>query len=64
VPEGAKLSVGGRSLGGNFFEPRKTLGPVAPLLRFKIEEEAIEMVNATEFGIACYFYESWLPESR
>jgi succinate-semialdehyde dehydrogenase/glutarate-semialdehyde dehydrogenase len=70
VPEGAKLSVGGRSLGGNFFEPtllldvipniavarEETFGPVAPLFRFKTEEEAIEMVNATKTGLACYFY--------
>jgi len=70
VSEGAELSVGGRSLGGNFFEPtllrdvipniavarEETFGPVAPLFRFKTEEEAIEMVNATEFGLACYFY--------
>ena len=62
--------VGGKPLGGNFFEPtlltdvtptmavarEETFGPVAPLFRFKDEEEAIAMANATEFGLACYFY--------
>ncbi len=68
--KGAKLIVGGKSLGGNFFEPtllrdvttdmiitrEETFGPVAPLFKFKTEEEAIEMANDTEFGLACYFY--------
>jgi succinate-semialdehyde dehydrogenase/glutarate-semialdehyde dehydrogenase len=70
LAKGAKLEVGGHALGGNFFEPtlltgvtsamavarEETFGPVAPLFRFKTEEEAIEMANATEFGLACYFY--------
>ena len=68
--KGAKLVYGGKPLGGNFFEPtlitdvtpamavarEETFGPVAPLFRFKSEEEAIAMANATEFGLACYFY--------
>jgi len=70
VKKGAKIIVGGKSLGGNFFEPtlirdvtadmavarEETFGPVAPLFKFKTEEQAIEMANATEFGLACYFY--------
>ena len=70
VKKGAKVVLGGKSLGGNFFEPtlirdvtadmavarEETFGPVAPLFRFKTEEEAIAMANATEFGLACYFY--------
>lgn len=56
--------------GGAFFQPtvladvtpqmrvarEETFGPVAPLFRFKTEEEAIALANATEFGLASYFY--------
>jgi succinate-semialdehyde dehydrogenase / glutarate-semialdehyde dehydrogenase len=70
VGKGAKVVLGGKALGGNFFEPtlirdvtadmaiarEETFGPVAPLFRFKTEDEAVEMSNATEFGLACYFY--------
>jgi len=70
VSKGAKVVVGGKALGGNFFEPtvlsdvtpemavarEETFGPVAPLFRFTTEDEAIAMANATEFGLACYFY--------
>ena len=34
----------------------ETFGPVAPLFRFKTEDEAIAMANDTEFGLASYFY--------
>ncbi|MFT3966000.1 MAG: NAD-dependent succinate-semialdehyde dehydrogenase [Sphingobium sp.] len=34
----------------------ETFGPVAPLFRFSHEEEAIEIANATEYGLASYFY--------
>lgn len=72
VAKGAKVAVGGKphELGGLFFEPtvltdvdtsmkvtrEETFGPVAPLFRFKTEEEAIAMANDTEFGLAAYFY--------
>jgi succinate-semialdehyde dehydrogenase/glutarate-semialdehyde dehydrogenase len=72
VQKGAKVALGGHrhALGGNFFEPtvltgvttdmlitrEETFGPVAPLYRFKTEQEAIKMANDTEFGLAAYFY--------
>jgi succinate-semialdehyde dehydrogenase / glutarate-semialdehyde dehydrogenase len=70
LAKGGKLALGGKSLGGNFFEPtiitgvttamavarEETFGPVAPLFKFKTEDEAIKMANDTEFGLACYFY--------
>jgi succinate-semialdehyde dehydrogenase/glutarate-semialdehyde dehydrogenase len=72
VAKGAKVVVGGKrhSLGGLFYEPtvlanvttsmkvtnEETFGPVAPVFRFKTEQEAINMANDTEFGLASYFY--------
>jgi succinate-semialdehyde dehydrogenase / glutarate-semialdehyde dehydrogenase len=34
----------------------ETFGPLAPLFRFETDEQAIEMANDTEFGLASYFY--------
>jgi succinate-semialdehyde dehydrogenase / glutarate-semialdehyde dehydrogenase len=34
----------------------ETFGPVAPLFRFRTEEEAIEMANDTPYGLAAYLY--------
>jgi len=72
VAKGAKLVQGGKrhALGGTFFEPtvlsdvsadalifkEETFGPIAPLFRFKTDDEVIEMANRTEFGLASYFY--------
>lgn len=72
LQQGAKLVCGGKQLplGKLFFEPtvltdvtpkmriakEETFGPVAPLFRFHTEEEAIKLSNATEFGLASYFY--------
>ncbi len=72
VAKGAKVVAGGgrSDLGGSFVEPtiltnvsddmrvfrEEIFGPVAPLFRFKTEEEAIAMANDTEVGLACYFY--------
>ena len=72
LKRGASVVTGGHrhKLGGTFFEPtilanvpndamifrEETFGPVAPLFRFKTEEEAIRLANDTEFGLASYFY--------
>jgi succinate-semialdehyde dehydrogenase/glutarate-semialdehyde dehydrogenase len=72
VSKGARVLVGGsrHARGGRFFEPtiltdvtpdmlvarEETFGPVAPLFRFETDAEAIAMANATEFGLAAYFY--------
>jgi succinate-semialdehyde dehydrogenase/glutarate-semialdehyde dehydrogenase len=72
LAKGAKLVLGGKrhALDRTFFEPtvltdvtrdmavthEETFGPVAPLFRFKTEDEAIAMANDTEFGLASYFY--------
>jgi len=70
--KGAKIVAGGKrhAKGGRFFEPtvltdvtssmmvakEETFGPVAPLFRFKTEDEAVAQANDTEFGLAAYFY--------
>jgi succinate-semialdehyde dehydrogenase/glutarate-semialdehyde dehydrogenase len=69
--KGGKVVTGGKrsKLGGSFFEPtvirgkarhdvhaRGDLRAVAPVFRFKTEEEAIKLANDTEFGLAAYAY--------
>ncbi|MBU0574770.1 MAG: NADP-dependent succinate-semialdehyde dehydrogenase [Proteobacteria bacterium] len=72
VEKGARIVLGGKrhELGGTFFQPtiltdvtcemavarEETFGPVAPLFRFKTDEDAIRMANDTEYGLAAYFY--------
>ena len=72
MSKGATLLMGGarHELGGTFFQPtvlagvttemkvakEETFGPLAPLFRFDTEEQAIQMANDTEFGLAAYFY--------
>ena len=41
----------------------ETFGPVAPLFRFKAEEEAIAIANGTPFGLASYFFTESLKRS-
>jgi len=70
--KGARVLTGGHrhALGGQFFEPtvladvtpdmqichEETFGPVAPVVKFDTEDEAIRLANASEFGLASYFY--------
>ncbi|GHC31248.1 NAD-dependent succinate-semialdehyde dehydrogenase [Aidingimonas halophila] len=72
LDKGGRLVCGGEPhpLGGTFFQPtvladvtddmrvatEETFGPVAPVFRFETDDEAIAMANATEFGLAAYFY--------
>ncbi len=72
VARGARVLTGGarHALGGSFFQPtvldnvspdslichEETFGPVAPVMRFETEEEALNLANATPFGLASYFY--------
>jgi succinate-semialdehyde dehydrogenase / glutarate-semialdehyde dehydrogenase len=41
----------------------ETFGPVAPLFRFRTEDEAIAIANGTPFGLAAYFYTESLKRS-
>jgi succinate-semialdehyde dehydrogenase/glutarate-semialdehyde dehydrogenase len=72
LAKGARVVRGGKRAhaGGRFFDPtiladttermaiahEETFGPVAPLFRFETEADAIRLANATEFGLAAYFY--------
>lgn len=79
VSKGAKVLLGGKrhSLGMTFYEPtvisdvksemllsrEEAFGPVAPLLRFKTEEEAIRIANDTDAGLAAYVFTTNLQRS-
>ena len=72
LEKGGRIITGGKphELGGNFFQPtimvdvpksakvakEETFGPLAPLFRFKDEEDVVAQANDTEFGLAAYFY--------
>jgi succinate-semialdehyde dehydrogenase/glutarate-semialdehyde dehydrogenase len=72
VAKGAAILTGGRRIDGpgTFFIPtvltginadmlsmrEETFGPVAPLMRFDTDEEVVRLANASEFGLAGYFY--------
>ena len=72
LAKGAKVLIGGKrhALGGRFFEPtlltdvpmsakvskEETFGPIAPLIKFNTEAEAIALANDSEFGLASYFF--------
>jgi succinate-semialdehyde dehydrogenase/glutarate-semialdehyde dehydrogenase len=68
--KGGRVLTGGQRIGERFFAPtvianatsdmlcakEETFGPVAPVFRFKTEDEVVALANATEFGLASYFY--------
>ncbi len=72
LSKGAKLVAGGKrsALGGTFYEPtiladvtnemiityEETFGPVAPIIAFETDEEAIQLANNSQYGLASYFY--------
>ncbi len=72
VAKGAKIEIGGHrhALGRTFFEPtvltgvtasmmvasEETFGPLAPIFRFHDDAEVIRLANATQYGLAAYFY--------
>ncbi len=70
LAKGARVVVGGQRSGERFFTPtvladvtsdmlcarEETFGPVAPVFKFETEAEAVQLANATEFGLASYFY--------
>jgi succinate-semialdehyde dehydrogenase/glutarate-semialdehyde dehydrogenase len=70
LAKGGRVLAGGKPLHDRFYEPtviadaradmlcarEETFGPVAPVFRFDSEQEAVQAANATEFGLASYFY--------
>lgn len=71
VSKGAKVLIGGKKKSpGFFYEPTvlmdvprdalvskdETFGPLAPIFTFEDEEDAIQLANDTEFGLAGYFF--------
>ena len=78
LSQGARLLCGGLPEGdGQFVRPtvlaeahprmllanEETFGPVAPLMRFSTEEEALAMANATPYGLGAYFFTQDLRRS-
>jgi succinate-semialdehyde dehydrogenase / glutarate-semialdehyde dehydrogenase len=69
---GARVITGGKvaAAGPLFFEPtvltgvasdarvciEETFGPVAPVVKFETEDEAVRLANATPYGLAAYFF--------
>jgi len=74
ISEGASLIVGGKvaDTGNQFYEPtllvdvamdmriakEEIFGPVAAVLPFETEQQAVEMANDTPYGLAAYFFTS------
>lgn len=72
VRRGARVVTGGVRLGGpgHYYAPtvleavptdaqilaEEIFGPVAPVVAFDVEDEAVELANATEYGLVSYLY--------
>ena len=72
LSKGATLVAGGKrsALGGTFYEPtilsnvtsdmlityEETFGPVAPVIPFESDAEALRLANHSQYGLASYFY--------
>jgi succinate-semialdehyde dehydrogenase / glutarate-semialdehyde dehydrogenase len=70
ISKGGRITTGGKVADGLVFQPtviagatsnmiiakEEVFGPVAPIFKFSMEEEAIAMANDTEYGLAAYFY--------
>lgn len=70
--KGARVLTGGarHALGGTFYQPtvltgvtphmvvmqEETFGPVSPIVSFRDEADVIDLANATDYGLAAYFY--------
>uniref|UniRef100_A0A8D1ZXN4 Succinate-semialdehyde dehydrogenase, mitochondrial n=1 Tax=Sus scrofa TaxID=9823 RepID=A0A8D1ZXN4_PIG len=78
ISKGATVVTGGKrhQVGKNFFEPtllsnvtqemlcsrEETFGPLAPVIKFDTEEEAVAIANAANVGLAGYFYSQDLAQ--
>jgi succinate-semialdehyde dehydrogenase / glutarate-semialdehyde dehydrogenase len=70
VAHGGKVLAGGARISGNFFQPtvitgvtreaalfeEETFGPLAGIVKFATEADAIRLANDTTAGLAAYFY--------
>lgn len=77
IAKGGKVVLGGNAIEPQFFEPtiiteatsemlfaqEEIFGPIAPIFRFKTEDEAIHIANNTIYGLASYFYTNDLNRS-
>jgi succinate-semialdehyde dehydrogenase/glutarate-semialdehyde dehydrogenase len=67
IPQGdsqfVQPTVLGEAHAGMLLANEETFGPVAPLMRFTTEEEALAMANATPYGLGAYFFTQDLRRS-
>ncbi len=70
VAKGARVETGGKAINGLYFEPtvltgvkagmrlleEETFGPVAPVMTFREEADAVRMANDTPYGLAAYLW--------